>query len=180
MNQQTTENKLLTNQGFTLIELLLVMAIVSILSSAIFFNRDKATNTQALNQAAQKLAFDIRKAQTLSLGSVNLDSNAGICGYGIKIKDLNTYGIFLYHGNCDNKNNFVAGNTADSKLTYLSKDKNKITISSNSSDIIFFPLKPIVMINNDPSLLSATITLTNDQGQSKTITVTNTGQVNIK
>ncbi|MBI3459053.1 prepilin-type N-terminal cleavage/methylation domain-containing protein [Candidatus Azambacteria bacterium] len=180
MSLSTTYYKIKTNSGFTIIEILLVISIITILSSSIFINRHSAEDTQALNQAAQKLAFDIRRAQTLSLAGLGLDNSNGICGYGIHIENNTTYIIDIYedkNSNCDKKN--LTQQKGDKKL--LITLNNGITISTDLLDVIFIPPKPEVIIkktgNNENT--SAQITLTNAGGQKKTIEVTTAGQVNI-
>jgi len=165
---------IISEKGFTLIELLLVMGIISMLSSAVFFNRHQATDIQALNQATQRLVFDIRRAQTLALSGVGLDIDNGKCGYGINIPNNATYNISLY--NCTN------GIINNSEIITLSKG---ITISSVAFptfpiDILFKPPKPYIVINNTPALTSIEIKLTNPQNQTKIIEINTSGQVNIK
>lgn len=87
--------------GFTVIELLVVLGIIVLISSTILANYRGQQRESALVRSAQKLALDLRRAQTLAVSSTLHHSEIPY-GYGIHFtKNVNPYFIFA---KCDAAN----------------------------------------------------------------------------
>lgn len=177
-------------RGFTIIELMTVVFIMITLSSLVLINYRSAGSSQALNRSAQKLAFYIRKAQTMALAGVNFsqsDPNRR-CGYGVHFRidipeDNQIFGV----RNCGSAN-YSGG---DPMIEQIEFENNVFVQSLTPTNnilgnqiltLVFAPPHPDTFINGNTSDTLATITLslTSDTSQTKTISVTNKGQVNIQ
>lgn len=180
--------------GFSVIEMLVVISIISIVSSVAIVNYRNLGKSQALGRAAQELAFDIRRAQTLALGGVSSGGvnfgAGGICGYGISIflpLSQNTYYVFKditpTSGVQDCTNPSLGTRTSSSEDYEQITLEGGISISSlssgNSLDIVFYPPKPTVSITGNASSAIITLRITGT-AQTKTVTVSNSGQVSIQ
>lgn len=177
--------------GFTIIELVVVSSIIGIIVSVTLGNFAQTRKSQALGRAAQKLAFDIRRAQTLALGGVNMGPPGprprNICAYGISILPGGT--AYLIYGNryTGNDINSCSGNyrsnggpgrediIVDGAPITL---ESGITITSGTIDIAFRPPQPTILTSGGS--LPATIILQDGSGNKRCITITTGGQVDIK
>lgn len=171
--------------GFTIIELVVVSSIIGIVASVTLANFTQTRRSQALGHAAQKLAFDIRRAQTLALGGVAFGPPGGspprnICAYGISIQNSTTYLIFgnryLGGNTCGGQYNANGANAdiiIDGTATTL---ENNIMITSGAIDVAFRPPQPTILVNG--GALPATITLSNGSS-ARCVTIAPTSQVSI-
>lgn len=176
--------------GFTILELVVVSSIIGIIASVTLANFAQVRRSQALGRTAQKLAFDIRRAQTLALGGVNMGPPGpqprNICAYGIFIRNPTSYLIFgnRYTGNNINSCSGSYRSNGGPEREDIIVDgapiilENGITITSGNMDIAFRPPRPVVLVGGGGSP-PVTITLQDDSGNKRCITITTTGQVNI-
>ena len=177
------------NAGFTLVEVLVVVAIIAILSVALFFNfGTTARSRTARSQVASVIISDIRRAQSMALSGTRFGGNV-FCGYGIHYVSRTSY--FLYAGAdeglplCQNANH----NYTD--VDTIVEVKNLINLNmefrSSFSDIFFESPDPKTYINNSASLADPPATITiqrlnqiNCGGQTCTqIEVYTSGQINL-
>lgn len=171
--------------GVTILELVVVSSIIGIIASVTLANFAQIRRSQALGRAAQKLAFDIRRTQTLALGGVDLGPSGGppprnICAYGISVQNSATYLIF--------GNRYLGGNTCGGQYNANGANadviidgtaitlENGITITSGPIDIAFRPPQPMILVNG--GTLPATIRLYNGSS-ARCVTIAPTSQVNI-
>lgn len=178
------------DKGFTIIELMVVTFIIVTISSLVLINYRSAGSSQALNRSAQKLAFYIRKAQTMTLAGVNFSQSGSNrrCGYGVhfridKPEDNQIFGV----KNCGSTN-YSGGDPSIEQIEF----ENNVYVQSLTPTnnilgnqvltLVFTPPHPNTFINGNTTDTLATITLslTSDTSQTKTISVTNKGQVNIQ
>src|SRR3989338_3253530 len=86
--------RLFFQKGFTVIELLVVLGIIVLISASILANYRGQQRESALTRSAQKLALDLRRAQTLAVSSTLHHSEIPY-GYGVHFdKNVNSYFIF--------------------------------------------------------------------------------------
>jgi len=83
--------------------MIVVIAIMTSLSAALFFNfRASSTNQTARNQASSVIISDIRRAQTLALAGSRYSGQL-TCGYGVHYVSANSYSLFVItDSNADN------------------------------------------------------------------------------
>lgn len=174
-----------TISGFTLMELVVVISMIVAILSIFLVNYRAGGSNQSLNLAAQKLAFDIKKAQSLTIAGVNIkssDTPKSNCGYGINISSEPAfeYKIFL-DNNCNNK--YEASDTEIERIELPHKIQvlRFSTSPPSSLDITFNPPRPTTSINNNQNTTSVDIVLNieDDPLAIKTISVTTGGQINI-
>jgi len=158
--------------GFTVVEMLVVISIITIITTTVIFNFRSARENQALERVAQRLAFDIRRAQTLALSGVNFDDNR--CSYGIHIdaSPQTRYTLFADKPPCDGT--YTAGTDATIDTVAL---ETGIRITSGAFDITFTPPKPTIFISGGTSIVLSTGSL---PAVTRTITVNDAGKVSIQ
>lgn len=202
INQPT--NYPIKRKGFTLIEMLVVMSIVALLSVLILAQYRYAQKQYALQQAAEKLASDIRRAQNMAISGAGITQN--IYGYGIYLKkDDSTYTLYAdteptrttKNGNCFYDRTGPSKDDKEYDVTLSSginieKVEPAYPVSTgpykDSLHICFVPPDPSTYINNDqlvspPTSIiqTATTTLTfSGTNLKKYIVVTNVGSIEIK
>jgi prepilin-type N-terminal cleavage/methylation domain-containing protein len=102
--------------GFTLIELLIVISIISVLSTLGIVSYLNFSRTQLVNQAARKIAQDLRLAQSLASNNQK-DKGCGdspLVGYTFSIdQERNEYFI---HANCSDQIEVKTGSVPDEVL----------------------------------------------------------------
>jgi len=166
--------------GFTIIELLIVMVIISVLSVLVLTNYRSGQKKYALDQAAQKLVSDIRKAQNMAMSGVEI---TGVCdednctGYGIYINKNDTFYI-IYADNNGNLSRQPSDATVET-INLSSKIKiDSVSPLSNRIDMFFESPAPTARINFPIGTTLGTITLgVVDSSLTKTITVTTAGLI---
>ncbi len=90
------------NKGFTMIEFLVVMSIIGILSSVLFFNWRSGEEMFALQSSAYRLAQDIKEMQEMTMEAKEMDCNGDTgSSFGIQFKSSwSTY--YLLFVDCNN------------------------------------------------------------------------------
>jgi len=171
--------------GFTLTELLTVLAVIFILTSVSFPAYRTAQKQYVLENAARKLAQDIRKAQEMAI-------SARICGpCGDKVPP--GYGIYLHQGNTSYLI-YADTNPAQGNEIYDGGDVIIETISFESGVFIknvnpsslsinFKPPDPKIRIGNNSQTLSEVsivLSLSTDTSKTKTIKVNKAGLIYVE
>ena len=170
------------NKGFTMIELIVVMSIVGILSSALFFNWRSGEATFALQNSAYKLAQNIREMQEMAMEAKEIDCN-GYTGssFGVQFKSswLTYYLLFV---DC-NDNQVQDANDKIFPTVNLEKGVKISNLSPASSfSVVFVPPDPLTYIKGSSSGTEAQITLSLEDypSKQKIITINTSGMIKIK
>ena len=169
------------NKSFTIIESLVVMFIIVLLSLIILPNYYSTKQQLALQRSAFKLAQDIRVVQEMAMSTQEYSACLGTAGYkygyGIYLKknEPTKYELFA---DCNGDENYNLGEDETIVEMGFEKGVEIDALSSQNLNVIFTPPDPIVAIKPS-SLLTAVITLINEKGQTKTITVNKAGLINI-
>ena len=170
------------NKGFTLIEFLVVIFIIGILSSALFFNWRSGEATFALQNSAYKLAQNIREIQEMAMESKEIDCNGDTgSSFGVQFKSswLTYYLLFV-----DCNDNYVY-DVNDKILRTVNFEKG-VEISTlspvDSFSVLFVPPDPITYINDKTSGIEGVVTirLSSYPSKQKIITINSSGMIKIK
>ena len=189
------------NQGFTFVELIVVIAIFSIMAGIVIFNARDFGDSIALQNLAQDIALQLKKAQNDgSSGRFNI----GFTGYPMsKISyglQFNTteYTQFSYFADLDNdgtlrSNNFCGTGGYECIKIFSIPNGDKISnlcVNQGSScglssvDITFTrPNLNATIVTNPISsriIADAEIEIKSPKGKTKTIVIWPTGQISIK
>jgi len=113
-------------EGFSLVEMLVIVFIIALLSSLVLANYQIGKQGSYLKAGAQRLAGDLRRAQTLSLAvrtENKIGENRAACGYGILLggptNNSTQYSLFYNPspGTCTNVNKyFDTGASTNSQI----------------------------------------------------------------
>jgi prepilin-type N-terminal cleavage/methylation domain-containing protein len=173
------------NNGFTLIEMLVVMAIIMILSFAIYTNQRSGQAPYLLKQGAQKLTTDLRRAQNMAMSGTRIAGN--YYGYGIFLQASSTSYI-LYGEKADTGADSTiynpSGVNQDTIIETINFPRSVVIYSplflSNEAHILFKPPAPATSISDgtDSTLTTVSIIL-NAPGAlaTKTVRVTQAGLI---
>lgn len=151
--------------GFTLVEILLVMGLFAILASFITINLIRPQTKTSADSSINTLVADLRETQLKSMIG-DSEGQATAQTFGIFF-GTNSYTIFrgLTYNSSDTSN-FVIN--LDSPQTLSSTfSGNQVVFSRRSGEVISF-------VNG-----SNTITISDNSGVSKTITINNLGSISI-
>ena len=172
--------------GFTLIEVIVSVAIIILMVAITMVKYGDLRNRSTLNQAAQKVALDIRKAQNLAASTVAQSDGSVFCGYGIHYSDLNTYILFT---DKDSSGDPLCGpadqifNLGEETET-INIEQPNIKFENSFSDILFFPPDPVTYIGGsfNPSFTSVIILCveTDCDSSFKKINVWGNGRIDIE
>ena len=169
------------NKGFTMVEFLVVMSIIGILSSVLFFNWRSGEEMFALQNSAYKLAQDIKEMQEMTMEAKEMDCNGDTgSSFGIQFKS-SWSAYYLLFVDCNNSYRQDPGE--DFKTVNLEKGVEISNLSPASSfGVVFVPPDPTTYIKGSPSGAVAEITLSleNNPSKQKTITVNTSGMIEIK
>lgn len=164
-------------RGFTLIELLVSLAIIVLmLAMAVLFYR-VGESQLALERASHKLAQDIRRAQELAVSARQLPGKpVPRGGYGLyfNLANPSTYILFA-----DEDENRVYSGSSE-LVEEISLEPGVVInglLPSSPLHIVFMPPDPVVTIQGDASINSATVEL--NLGKKK-IKINKTGMIEIK
>ena len=132
------------NKGFTMIEFLVVISIIGILSSVLFFNWRFGEATFALQSSAYRLAQDIREMQEMTMEAREGDCpEEGVTGssFGVQFKKSwsNYYKLSV---DC-NDNQVFETNDGVLREVYFEKGVEIYTLAPAAAfSIIFVPPDP--------------------------------------
>ncbi|MEK7519785.1 MAG: prepilin-type N-terminal cleavage/methylation domain-containing protein [Patescibacteria group bacterium] len=177
MLDKKTEQNRNREQGFTLVELLVAGAVIATIASVIFLNAGTFRGVQKLNQAAQQLALDLRRAQNLSLAP----SDSPICVYGVYMNSASEY--FVYKNTTDEEiapctHQYDSAQEPDATVATTNLPGG-ITISSLASDVSFEAPEPVTYVDGALASTAVIFTLSSASG-SKNIVVNRFGNVEIQ
>jgi type II secretory pathway pseudopilin PulG len=169
------------NKGFTLVELLVIISMITILSTFVFFDYGASSKVFELERTAQKIAQDMRLMQQQALSGI--EGGASTNGYGLYFSvSNNNYSI--YQNN--NVNPYYDGEDLILQTIAISSDvkieslKRGNTSLSNLS-ISFFPPGPMTYIegySNDTEG-SITLYLVSNESEKRMIKINNSGRIEI-
>jgi prepilin-type N-terminal cleavage/methylation domain-containing protein len=169
--------------GFTLIEMLIVMVIISTLAVLILTNYRSSQKKYALDQAAQKLVSDIRRAQNMAISGVETPGQCSVAdpcsGYGVSIRKIDDNFYRIFGDKVDNSRFQPADALIEIINLPLDIEIQAASPIPSKTDIVFEPPEPITFINGNNGVgVLGTITLgVVDTSLTKTITVTTAGLI---
>ena len=176
------------SKGFTLIELLVTIAIIGILSSALFLGRRVGEEKLALQRAAYKLAQDLREVQGMTMGAGEVSCAATTAysfGAHFELGSPTSYYLFA---DCDGDQSYNSG--SDELLREAVQLEKGIELtrlevqgsSTSSLDIVFVPPDPINYINSEDWGAEGIITLCleSDSSQQRTVKMNTAGRIEVK
>jgi prepilin-type N-terminal cleavage/methylation domain-containing protein len=193
--------------GFTLIELMVTVGISSVIMAVVLFNYSSFTDKLALSSAAQEMALSIRQAQTYGLAVKEFSPTSGTfgAGYGIYFasdSDPTHYHVFADHLTVNNKYDLGSGcGGVSTECVEQVAFRDGIRIQSICADecppfgnpaatalsILFLRPNPDAEINfftTGGALVSdnpvGSVVLVSPKGNTITVTIQNTGQVEIQ
>lgn len=158
------------------------IAIIGIVSAVVFANLGSRGGD--LTRAAQALALSVRKAQNSALAPLS----PPICVYGIFIQS-SSYQLYRNTDpTCDPTLGVQTHNNANSSWDGSATILDGITILPSGVDIAFEPPEPVAYLNGQPGFGSnastnfpvQTLMLTNQNGDTKSITVNRFGLVSVQ
>jgi prepilin-type N-terminal cleavage/methylation domain-containing protein len=173
------------NKGFTMIEFLVVISIIGILSSALFFNWRPGEATFALQNSAYKLAQDIREIQEMAMEAKEIDCNGTLThSFGINFNLNNSMSSYFLFADCNG--DWIYNQGTDKPLREVKLEKG-VQIQSlsplpNLLNVVFVPPDPTTYINKQGSDMKGIVTiyLPDYPSKQKIITVNSSGMIEIK
>ena len=168
--------------GFTIFELLVSIFIIALISGTFLTNYRSGGKRSELLSLAQKLASDIRIAQSYSLGAKETAAGtmpAGGWGVFFNKTTPQTYTLFA-----DTSGNFQRESTEDYTIVNIppNVEINSITlngVSVNSVDVAFCPPDPKVYINGLLNQSAQIIIKEKDTNATKTININSLGLIEV-
>ncbi len=185
--QLTTPN---LSFGFTLIELLVVMSIMIVISSIILARYNQFNGTVLLRSLAYDVALTMREAQVYGLSGKGL-SGSFITRYGVYYAKA-TPTQYLIFADANNNQAYDSGETVEAysmlsgyAISNLCAYKADSTVRCSAAGditvmtVMFKRPEPDAIITTDiaESYVRGTVTITSAAGLSRTVEVTNTGQL---
>lgn len=170
-----------------MMEFLVVMSIIGILSSVLFFNWRSGEATFALQNSAHRLVQDIREMQEMAMEAQEVERDGKIgSSFGIQFKRswFNYYKLFV---DC-NGNKVFEANDIELRRVYFEKGVEISTLAAPALspaaafNILFVPPDPTTFIKGDSSDMEAVVTiyLPDYEERKKTIRVNTSGMIEIK
>jgi len=178
--------------GFTLIEIIIVVAIILLLTAVIIPGLRIADKSLALDREARTVAQDIRRTMEFALRAQEFTGCIGpniISGYGVHF-NKNLPGCYLIYAECGGSKSYegekcdeTAGSGPDKKIEIVKIEKG-IQIQSISPspnvDILFIPPDPLLYVNgNENNSATIVLELIDDASQTRTITISSKGVIDI-
>ncbi|MFA6171140.1 MAG: prepilin-type N-terminal cleavage/methylation domain-containing protein [Patescibacteria group bacterium] len=147
----------INNKGFTIVEMLVSVFIIALLTAIFLANYRSGGGNLELKNAAQKMASDIRLAQSYSLNGKRFLNSSD---WGVYFnKPGNAYSLFA--DTCSPKPCTPGWSAGENYLTIPLPANIEISqiSSGNTATVVFIPPDPDILINGSAS--EATITLRN-------------------
>lgn len=174
--------------GITLIEILVVLFILTVVSAIVFIDFRASQRRFALQNAAQQLALDVRKAQAFSLQAKEVGGSTP-ARFGIHIDgdstsyilfgDINDNGLYDASGELVDKPSLPPSINFPPVVATLRNSVGNLCGSPSKIDITFKPPDPIVTIIGSSQCFKACIYLSGQGVGQKFVGITETGLVNI-
>lgn len=191
--------KLKKRLGFTLIEILLVIAIIFIFSTYIIVNYKKNQPTYALLGVAQKMSFNLRRAQNMAMSSKEFHGKVPQGGYGVyfPITPVGAVGNYIIFADCDGSKDYnTSGLPCEGNFSEKAEEivlEGGVKISSilcspacslnDRGYVVFIPPDPTIIIgpaNVGDNVTDINIALSVEGGPVRTITVNKVGKIDIE
>jgi len=171
-------------KAFTLMEVLVIMAVIGIISTMLIVNWRKNEKRYQLQRTAQEIVQSIRTAQDMALNSLKLAEEEIPLSYGVYFnKNINS--SYVIFGDVNGNNSYQTPSSDILVEKVLIESSIEIdSLSPGTQDLsVVFSLPDGFTIITPPSTL-ASIVIKRKNGvcphDCKTITIINTGQVNIE
>jgi prepilin-type N-terminal cleavage/methylation domain-containing protein len=166
-------------KGFTLIEVLIVLAIIFILTSTTFPFYRTAQRQYIIENAAQKLAQDIRRVEEMAMAAkerpgapVNFQR-----GYGIRLQ-TNSPNYILF-ADLNNNRNYDPGEEIE--ISSLGENIRITNLSPGSPlTVVFLPPDPQAIITPSASLATITLSLSGSSTFQRRIVVNAIGLIYVE
>jgi prepilin-type N-terminal cleavage/methylation domain-containing protein len=166
-------------KGFTLIEVLVVLAIIFVLTSITFPSYRTAQRQYIIENAAQKLAQDIRRVEEMAMAarehpgaSVNFQR-----GYGIRLQ-TNSSNYILF-ADLNNNRNYDPGEEIE--ISSLGENIRITNLSPGSPlTVVFLPPDPQAIITPSTSLATITLSLLGSSTFQRSIVVNAIGLIYVE
>lgn len=158
---------------------MVVMSIVSIMT-AIFFPSYRSGQSQyALSRSANKLSQDIRQAEEMAISAEETNGSVPEGGYGIYLNSDNL-GEYFFFADENGSQSYDEGEKIGNNIFFEEQTEIKNFLpSENSLTIIFQPPEPLVIINGDTTIQSASVVIGNNDN-TETITVNKAGLIYVE
>ena len=154
------------NRGITLIEIIVIVFILGLISSIVFFNLSAFRDSYALKSNSADIVSLINKARSNTLSSLSSKN------YGIH---FDTDKVSLFDGIT-----FNPVNPTNETLELSSAlDISSVVIEGGSNDIIFQRLTGAVTNGTSGTVGTITVTLKSNPLKSKIITISKTGNISL-
>ena len=170
--------KFKSEDGFTLIELIVSVSIIALVSGVFLANYHSTNKQSELTMVAQKLASDIRLAQSYSLGSKEYDSSVPSGGWGAHFDKVSSPGSYKIFADSNGNMEYDVGEDDEDKGGQTVNLPAGVTISEidagvsiDSVDITFLPPAPVTNIWDGADNYSAVQIKLEREGESLTKTV---------
>ncbi len=179
--------------GFALVELILASAVMIIFGTFILAGYGKFKDRISVMRTAQEVAVIIRQAQAYALGVRESSQGSGSYpGYGVHFSSSAT-GSFILFADI-NRNNAYDGSSEDveifkiqtgDRLSFCANVGSSSVCNLSVADLIFFRPNPTVTIRGVrfssvyiyPDIR---ITLTSPRGQTRNVTILQSGQISVQ
>lgn len=170
-----------------MVEFLVVISIIGILSSVLFFNWRSGEATFALQKSAYRLAQDIREMQEMAMEAREIDCNGDTgSSFGVQFKRSwpDYYKLFV---DC-NDNRIFEANDIELRRVYFEKGVEISTLAAPALTpaaafgILFVPPDPTTYIKNKSSDIEGAVTIyvLDYPSMQRTIIVNTSGMIEIK
>ena len=160
--------KIFVSRGFTLTELLVVVFIIALISGSFLASFWRGQDQYYVAKAAQKLAADLRRAQSLALAG-KMQGATAPAGYGLYAPSAGQYVIFY---NTDASKVYGAAS-----VTLETVVLEKAALSPSGANVFFVPPDPTTYLNGS-NTGSQTLTIAGTNN-SKSVTVSVGGRIDI-
>ncbi len=176
--------------GFTLVELLISVAIIMILSIALYVQQNKFDGAIFIQNTAQQIALSVREAQTYTAGSVNVGGQSGRA-YGIHFVRNSAEVVFFMDTQTNNPDGRYTASNDLMIRTYTLRSPNNISqlrVGGNDCASLTITFKrpnpePIHRCGNGGLIHGSTSEITlqvASDGTTKMISVAPTGQIQVQ
>jgi len=173
-----------SNAGFTLAELLVVTAVVLILTALILPNYRAGGGQFALQRSAHKLAQDLRRTEEMAMSAKKFNGEIPLGGYGMYFNQSDPTHYILF---ADTDGNYQYNEGELVKDFLLEKEVQIETLSTNVHfgisplNIVFYPPDPTIEIypNGNSKTATVILSLKNNPGQTKEVSVNKVGLIDI-